>query len=70
MKALQVTIVDGKHQLSLKDVPMPRIEKSNHVLVKVIAAAVNPSDVRNAKGTWSPHLPVQQHSGYKLQEVN
>ena len=51
MKALQVTIVDGVHKLALKDVPKPAIENPNQILVKVIAAAVNPSDIINSKGT-------------------
>ena len=51
MKALQATIVDSVHKLALKDVPKPSIENSNQILVKVIAAAVNPSDVMNSKGT-------------------
>jgi len=54
MKALQVSVVDGKHEFTLKDVPKPSIGKPHHVIVKVIAAAVNPSDVMNSKGAF-PH---------------
>jgi NADPH:quinone reductase len=57
MKALQATIVDGTHKLALKDVPKPSIEKPNQILVKVIAAAVNPSDIMNSKGTRTPQSP-------------
>jgi hypothetical protein len=56
MKALQVTIVDGVHKLTLKDVPKPSIENPNQILVKVIAAAVNPSDIINSKGTRTLNL--------------
>jgi hypothetical protein len=56
MKALQATIVDGIHNLALKDVPKPSIENPNQILVKVIAAAVNPSDIINSKGTRTPNL--------------
>lgn len=56
MKALQVTIVDGVHKLALKDVPKPSIENPNQILVKVIAAAVNPSDIINSKGTRTFNL--------------
>ena len=56
MKALQATIVDGTHKLTLKDVPKPSIENPNQILVKVIAAAVNPSDIINSKGTGTFNL--------------
>jgi NADPH:quinone reductase-like Zn-dependent oxidoreductase len=56
MKALQATIVDGVHKLALKDVPKPSIENPNQILVKVIAAAVNPSDIINSKGTRTLNL--------------
>jgi NADPH:quinone reductase-like Zn-dependent oxidoreductase len=56
MKALQVTIVDGVYKLALKDVPKPSIENPNQILVKVIAAAVNPSDIINSKGTRTLNL--------------
>ena len=69
MKALQATIVDGTHKLTLKDVPKPSIEKPNQILVKVIAAALNPSDIMNSKGTRTPSISLSRLClGWHLRE--
>jgi NADPH:quinone reductase-like Zn-dependent oxidoreductase len=68
MKALQAAIVDGSHKLTLKNVPKPSIEKPNQILVKVIAAAVNPSDIINSKGTRTLNLLPQLYLRWHLRE--
>ena len=61
MKALQANIVNGVHEFALKNVPKPSVEKPHYILVKVIAAAVNQSDVMNSKGsTLQGPLPSLQ----------
>ena len=50
MRALQASIINGVHEFTLKNIPKPSIEEPGHILVRVMAAAVNPSDVMNSKG--------------------
>jgi NADPH:quinone reductase-like Zn-dependent oxidoreductase len=69
MKALQASIINGAHKIDLKDVPKPSVEKPHYILVKVMAAAVNPSDVMNSKGR-TLQSSFQVLSGPGLRKVN
>ncbi len=62
MKALQVALTDGVHKLALADVPKPTTEKPGQVLVKIMATAVNPSDIMNTKGGF-PHTTFPRIMG-------
>ncbi|MCJ1297877.1 hypothetical protein MMC08_000665 [Hypocenomyce scalaris] len=52
MKGLQVTIKNGIPDVVLTTLPKP-IPKPGSILVRLIAAAINPSDVLNSKGGFS-----------------
>jgi NADPH:quinone reductase len=66
MKALQIALVEGKPALSLTSLPKPSI-RPGYVLVKVNAAAINPSDFFNTKGgfahTTFPRVPGRDFAG-------
>lgn len=62
MKALQTTIVDGAHNFALANLPKPKVSAPEQILVKVKAAAVNPSDIMNTKGGF-PHTTFPRIMG-------
>ncbi|HDM8297434.1 zinc-binding dehydrogenase [Yersinia enterocolitica] len=49
MQAIVMTAVGGPEVLELKSVPRPEIEDPHHILVRVMAAGVNPADLRVRK---------------------
>ena len=63
MKALQASVVNGAHEFALKNVPEPSIQKPHHILVRVRAAAVNPSDIMNSKGNRILGFPPNSSVG-------
>jgi NADPH:quinone reductase len=66
MKALQFTRHGGPDVLQYVDVATPDID-ANTALVKIHAASVNPSDVKNVAGSFShtvlPRIPGRDFSG-------
>lgn len=68
MKALQLTRAspDAPPSLSLTDLPIPAL-KPGHLLIKVQASAIHPSDILNSKGlfplTVFPRIPGRDFSG-------
>lgn len=57
MKAIVMTHLGGPEVLELRDVPEPRILSSNEILIKIMAAGVNPIDTKLRKsGTYYPDL--------------
>src|SRR5580700_159393 len=66
MRALRFFEFGGPSKLSLVDLPDPRAEPTTAV-VRVVAASVNPSDVKNAagqmEGTVLPRVPGRDFSG-------
>ena len=66
MKALQVQVKDGTHEVNLVDLPKPSAS-AGCVLVKVRASAVQPSDLMNSRGgfphTHFPRVIGRDYSG-------
>ncbi len=66
MRALRFVEFGGPSKLSLVDVPDPRADAATAV-VRVVAASVNPSDVKNVagqmEGTVLPRVPGRDFSG-------
>lgn len=67
MRALYMTKDgDSKPQISIKQVPRPVI-CDEHVLVKIRAAAINPSDILNSQGSFHetifPRIPGRDYAG-------
>ncbi|APA08886.1 hypothetical protein SS1G_02701 [Sclerotinia sclerotiorum 1980 UF-70] len=68
MKALRLILEypGGTPRLVLEDVPKP-ILRQNHLIVKVYASAIHPSDILNSKGgfpyTTFPRIPGRDFSG-------
>jgi NADPH2:quinone reductase len=54
MRALVMTRPGGPEVLELRDVPRPRIEADTDILVRVMAAGVNPADWQNRKSGAMP----------------
>jgi NADPH2:quinone reductase len=58
MKAVVLKEFGGPENLSLGDLPIPRVEPGT-VLIRAVAALVNPADIGISKGTpFSPVLPA------------
>jgi NADPH:quinone reductase len=58
MKAVVLKEFGGPENLSPGDLPIPRVEPGT-VLIRAVAASVNPADVSIIKGTpFSPILPA------------
>jgi len=49
MEAIVMTAVGGPEVLQLKSVPRPEIEDPHQILIRVMAAGVNPADLRVRK---------------------
>ena len=66
MKALRILHFGTPEQLLLDEVDMPRAD-SEHAVIKVCAAPINPSDVKNAAGFMSqttlPRIPGRDFAG-------
>lgn len=66
MKALKITKIDGESSLTFGDAPKPTL-KPNHLIIKVYASAIQPSDIMNAQGkfpyTTFPRIPGRDFSG-------
>jgi len=66
MKALRILHFGTPEQLLLDEVDMPRAD-SEHPVIKVCAAPINPSDVKNAAGFMSqttlPRIPGRDFAG-------
>jgi NADPH2:quinone reductase len=56
MRALRFEKYGTPNVLALSELPVPEL-KSNEVLVKVHASAINPSDVKFVSGVFKPTLP-------------
>ncbi|KAF2157087.1 GroES-like protein [Myriangium duriaei CBS 260.36] len=65
MRALRLTAGDGGvPNLSLENVPRPSLG-ANEVLVKIVASAINPSDILNSKGGFNhTHFPITPGRDY------
>jgi NADPH:quinone reductase len=58
MKAVVLKEFGGPENLSLGDLPIPSVEPGT-VLIRAVAASVNPADISISKGTpFSPVLPA------------
>ena len=70
MLALQFKQTGSLEQLKLEDLPSPDV-KSGNVLIKVKAAAINPSDVKNVLGKMShttvPRIPGRDFAGVVIE---
>lgn len=66
MRALRFDRFGGLDELHVRDVPTPDA-RTGEVLVRVDAAAVNPSDVKNVGGTFHdttlPRTPGRDYAG-------
>jgi NADPH2:quinone reductase len=66
MKALRFEKTGSLDELSIRDIPVPKLA-DNEVLVQVKAAAINPSDIRNVQGkipaTTVPRTPGRDFAG-------
>src|SRR5690349_7844234 len=49
MEAMVMTAIGGPEVLQLRSVPRPQIQVPNQVLIRVMAAGVNPADLRMRK---------------------
>jgi NADPH2:quinone reductase len=58
MKAVQMTACGGPEVLSYEEVPNPSIQNETEVLIKLMAAGINPVDAKQRqRGTWYPSEP-------------
>ena len=71
MKALIFRSAGSLANLKVEELPMPA-PKAGEVLVKVVAAAINPSDVKNVLGkmpqTTLPRVPGRDFAGRVVSE--
>ena len=71
MKALIFRSAGSLANLKVEELPMPA-PKAGEVLVKVVAAAINPSDVKNVLGKMSqttlPRVPGRDFAGRVVSE--
>jgi NADPH:quinone reductase-like Zn-dependent oxidoreductase len=69
MRALRFEKTGSLDELSIRELPMPT-PAAGEVLVRVKAAAVNPSDVKNVEGkmheTSVPRTPGRDFAGWSL----
>ena len=52
MKSLAVPSFRGPGDFTVLDLPAPRISRPDHVLIKVHAASINPTDIALARGAF------------------
>ncbi len=59
MKAIVMTEPGGPEVLALREVPEPRLERDDQVLIRIRAASVNPVDTKlRGRGTYFPDNPA------------
>jgi NADPH2:quinone reductase len=70
MRALRFEKTGSLDELSIRDLPMP-VPAAGEVLVRVKAAAINPSDIKNVqgkmRGTTFPRTPGRDFAGIVLE---
>lgn len=58
MRAIQYNAFGNSEVIEVTEIPMPEINNENEVLIKVIAASVNPLDMKIRSGYMQQVRPV------------
>ncbi|TVY21679.1 2-methylene-furan-3-one reductase [Lachnellula arida] len=68
MRSLSVRRFGPPSKWEIADLPTPKITRADEVLVKVHAAAINPTDIGAARGRYWPafNVPLPYKIGYDL----